>query len=106
MLLPIRTLIQFLLGIIEFFLIARFLLKLFGANQAAPFVNWIYDTSDSMLEPFSRAFPTTRIEGFVFDFNALFGLFVYIFGAYLLTEFIVFVERFGRGWKGEGERRA
>lgn len=106
MLFPIRTLIQFLLGIIEFFLIARFLLKLFGANPAAPFVSWIYETSDSMLEPFSQAFPTTRIEGFVFDFNTLFGLFVYILGAYLLTEFILFVERFGRGWKGSSDHRA
>lgn len=96
---PLSALLRLLLGVIEFFLVARFLLKLLGANPAAPFVRWIYETSGSMLEPFSNAFPVARVEGFIFDFNALFGLFAYVFGAYLITELTSFLDHFTRRWK-------
>lgn len=104
MFLPINAVLKLLLGVIEFFLITRFLLKLLGANPAAPFVRWIYETSGSILEPFSNAFPPSRVEGLIFDFNALFGLFMYIFGAYLITEFISFLDHFTRNWKTESRR--
>ena len=104
MFLPLNALLRLLLGVIEFFLITRFLLKLLGANPAAPFVRWIYETSGSMLEPFSNAFPPARGEGFVFDFNALFGLFMYIFGAYLITELIALLDHFARRWKTDSGR--
>lgn len=104
MFLPLTALIRLLLGVIEFFLITRFLLKLLGANPAAPFVRWIYETSGSMLEPFSNAFSSARVEGFVFDFNALFGLFMYVFGAYLITEIISLLDHFTRRWKTDVSR--
>lgn len=99
MLPPLNALIRLLLGVIEFFLITRFLLKLLDANPATPFVRWIYETSDSILKPFSNMFPSARMEGFIFDFNALFGLFVYIFGAYLITELISYLDYFANRWK-------
>ncbi len=104
MFLSINAVLRLLLGVIEFFLITRFLLKLLGANPSTPFVRWIYETSGSILEPFSNTFPTSRVEGLVFDFNALFGLFVYIFGARLITEFVSFLDHYTRSWKVENHR--
>ena len=64
-------------------------MKLFGASQSAPFVNWVYETSSPLLAPFLGAFPSPKVQGgFVIEFSALFGLLVYAFVAYGVAELI------------------
>lgn len=88
----LANLVNIVFGIIEIFLGLRILLKLFGANSAAPFVNWIYETSQPLLEPFQNIFPTPVIEGgFVLELSTLFALVIYGLLGYLLTELIYFV---------------
>ncbi len=56
----------------------RVVLKFFGANQSAPFVKWVYETSAPLLTPFTGMFPSPAIKGgFVIEFSALFALIVY-----------------------------
>lgn len=82
----IFTFIEFLIGV-------RLILKLFGANPTAPFVTWIYDTSQALVGPFAGAFPAPRLSGgFVIEFSALFAMLIYAFIAYLISEFVKFIE--------------
>jgi len=93
---PIQTLVSIVIGAIEFFLGVRFLLRLFGANPKAPFVNWVYDMTTPLLTPFNNIFPSSQVEGFVFDFTTLFALFVYVFIGYLVMQLITYFNYSGR----------
>lgn len=74
----ITNLIRILTSIAEFFLGLRFLLRLFNANAGAPFVKWIYDTSDSLLYPFRGIFPNQILSGgHVFEITTLFAIMAY-----------------------------
>lgn len=74
----IAGLINFFVAIAEIFLGLRVVLRLFGANSSNTFVQWIYDSSDVLLQPFRGIFPTAQINAnSVVDFSALFAMLVY-----------------------------
>lgn len=78
----ITSLIQVLLGV-------RIVLKLFGARPAAPFVHWVYSTSEPLLTPFMGMFPSPNLRGsFVIEFSSLFALLIYAFLGYLIVDVI------------------
>ena len=80
-------------GFAEVLIGLRVILKLFGADSVAPFVNWIYVTTTPLLQPFSGMFPSPRLDGaFVIEFSALFALIVYALVAYFLQSLIAFTE--------------
>ncbi|MCT8137803.1 YggT family protein [Anaerobacillus sp. CMMVII] len=90
----INYLINIVIGIAQFFLGFRVILKLFGASSTAPFVQWVYNTSQSLLNPFEGIFPTTVLDGkFVIEFSALFALIIYTLVGYFLTQLIWMVQR-------------
>ncbi len=75
---------QILIGLVNVIMAAvaallglRFILRLFAANPNNEFVNWIYETSGEILGPFRGIFTSPNLDGFVFDFTALFALMVY-----------------------------
>jgi len=79
----------FVVALVELLLTFRFVLKLFGANPAARFVDWIYQTTQPLLEPFIPAFPTPALrDGYVLEFTTLFAIFVYGFIGYLVEEML------------------
>lgn len=88
---PVQVLVSLVIGAIEFFLGIRFLLRLFGANPSAPFVSWVYEMTNPLLYPFNNIFPTSQIQGFVFDFTTLFALMVYVFVGYLILQLIGYI---------------
>ncbi len=55
--------IYFVLGVIEFLLLFRLLLKLLGANPASGFVNFVYDISGILNAPFKAIFSSTTTNG-------------------------------------------
>lgn len=74
----IAGLINFFVGVAEIFLGLRVLLRLFGANASNGFVQWVYDSSSVLLQPFRGIFPTAEVApGSVVDFSALFAMLVY-----------------------------
>jgi len=84
-------LINIFVSIIEGFLGMRFILKLFGANPRAGFVDWVYDTSEPLLEPFRGMFPSPVVDGgFVFEFSTLFAMMIYAIIGWLVMELIYF----------------
>jgi uncharacterized protein YggT (Ycf19 family) len=75
--------------VVEGFLSLRIILKLFGASTSAPFVRWIYETSEPLLTPFIGMFPSPKLTGgFVIEFSALFALTFYAFISYLAIEIL------------------
>ena len=85
----IAILINLITGLIEGLLGLRIILKLFGASMSAPFVRWVYETTQPLLTPFIGMFPSPKLlEVFIIEFSALFALMVYIFIGYLATELL------------------
>lgn len=73
--------------IIELLLSFRFAFKFLGWDEQAPFVEWVYSTTQILLGPFHLAFPTASVRGEqALEFTTLFALFAYAFIGYLLQE--------------------
>ena len=90
----IHYLINIIIGIAQFFLGLRVILKLFGASSTAPFVQWVYHTSQSLLYPFEGIFPTTTLDGrFIIEFSALFAFIIYTLVGYFLSQLLLMIER-------------
>lgn len=78
-----------IIGIIEFLLSIRLLLKLLGASTKAPFVMWVYETTKPLLTPFEGMFPTSTLPtGLVLEMSTLFALMTYAFIGFLLESAI------------------
>ena len=84
----------FLIGLAEVLLILRFILEFLGANGAAPFAMWVYDSTDILLLPFRGLFPIERLtKTFVIDFSTLFAVLVYGFLSYIVEGVINYTDR-------------
>lgn len=64
----LSSVIDSLFKLAEFFLIGRFILKLTGATETTPFVNFMYAISSVVYEPFAGILPSIRIG----EYNILF----------------------------------
>lgn len=90
--------------LIEGVLGLRIILKLFNASTIAPFVNWVYETTDPLLTPFSGMFPAPKITGgFVIEFSALFAITIYAMIGYLVAEIIGSLVTYGRQKQKRGK---
>ena len=67
----------------------RFLLRLFGANPAAGFTNFIYDISYPFAAPFLNVFRITRVEGSVVEWTTLLAMVVYWLIAWAIVKMFV-----------------
>jgi len=52
----LANIIWFIVGVIEILLVARFVLKLFGANPNSSFVDFVYSVSRVLTAPFDNIF--------------------------------------------------
>ncbi|MFS8159161.1 MAG: YggT family protein, partial [Candidatus Roizmanbacteria bacterium] len=67
----------------------RILLKFLGANPTTPIVNWLYETTGSLIAPFSGIFPNPKLSGFfTIDVAAIIALVVYSLIAYVVLGLI------------------
>lgn len=89
------ALTNLIIGAAEVVLSIRFVLKLFAAHAAAPFVHWVYVASNSLLEPFRGMFPSATLAGTgsIFEFSTLFAILIYALVGYLITEFIMWLTK-------------
>jgi len=56
----LQNIVWYILGLIEVLLALRFVLKLFGANSASSFVNFIYSMTGILTAPFDSIFGVTQ----------------------------------------------
>lgn len=86
------SLLSIFIGLVQLFLGLRFILKLFGANAENAFVNWVYEMSGVLLEPFRGIFPIRVYENaYIFEFSTLFAMLMYAILAALLLALLDFL---------------
>lgn len=72
------NLLNVFLAAVGIVLSLRFVLKLFGANANNGFVDWVYEMSAVLLEPFRGIFSSRVFENqYVLEFSTLFAMLVY-----------------------------
>lgn len=78
--------IYLLLGIVEILLGFRFVLLALGANQGAPFVDFIYNLSYPLAAPFYGIFGATPTYGrSIFEPETIVAMIVYAVAAWLIA---------------------
>jgi uncharacterized protein YggT (Ycf19 family) len=89
----LKGLINFAFGLANVGLMIRLLFRLFGANPSAPFVDFLYESTAPLLAPFRGIFTPYVIEpGLVLEFSTIIAIAIYSLVAWLLIEFIDFLE--------------
>lgn len=87
----VRTVVNIIVGVIEFLLSLRLIFKFFVVNVSTPFVAWIYGVTASLVSPFARIIPDLKLGGFVIDFSTLVALIVYVLIGYLILQAFSYV---------------
>ncbi len=72
----LRSLINFVVGIVELGLVLRLILEFFAANTGTPFVAWLNGVTAPLVAPFSKIFPNWQFSGFVVNFATVAALIV------------------------------
>ena len=69
--------VGFIVAVVDIFIAARFLGKLFGASAQSAFVNFIYQVSGPMVAPFTGIFGDTGSKTNTFETASLVAIVVY-----------------------------
>jgi hypothetical protein len=69
--------VGFIVGIVDIFIVARFLGKLLGASAQSAFVNFIYQVSSPMVAPFTGIFGNSGSKTNYFETASLVAIVVY-----------------------------
>lgn len=69
--------VWYILGLLEAFLVFRFVLKLLAANPVAGFSRFIYGVTNIFVAPFNNVFGLSRVEGSIFEWTTLLAMLVY-----------------------------
>lgn len=69
--------VWYILWLLEALLAFRFVLKLLDANPAAGFTSFIYTLSSPFVAPFLAVFPSTHVQGSIFEWTTLLAMLVY-----------------------------
>jgi hypothetical protein len=78
----------YIVGFIEFLLGFRVLLRLFGANPASGFANFIYSLSYPFAAPFINLFGTPGTGRFAFEPGTIIGMVVYFLVGFALERLL------------------
>lgn len=93
-------------AVITFAMLALgFFLSLFGASPDAPFVDWVYRSTEQAMKPFRGMFPVREIDGrSVFDPSLLFAAALYGFLAIGLHAIVDYLSSWARLHHQRAER--
>lgn len=81
--------IWYIVGLLEVLLVLRFFLKLFAANSAAGFTQFIYGATWIFAGPFIYVFQASKMENNVFEWSTLLAMAVYALGGWLIVKALV-----------------
>lgn len=73
----LAAVVGFIVAVVDIFIAARFLGKLFGASAQSAFVNFIYQVSGPMVAPFTGIFGDTGSRTNTFETASLVAIVVY-----------------------------
>lgn len=80
----VKSLVGFVVGVIELLLTLRFMFEFFAVNAHASFVAWLYGATASLVNPFAGILPNLNLGGFIIDFSTLAALIIYTLIGYLI----------------------
>lgn len=89
----LSALIWFLLGFLEIFLGLRIIFLLLNANPSAGFTNFVYDLTQTFVEPFQGIFPAPSAGSSYLDTAAIVAMVVYAIFAWGIIEVIELIDR-------------
>ena len=81
--------VWYIVGLIDLFLVFRFVLKFLGANPTAGFTTFIYTVTQPLAAPFLTVFRISRIEGSVFEWTTILAAFVYWLVGWGITKLLL-----------------
>jgi hypothetical protein len=83
-----QRIIYYIFGIIQAFILIRFILKLLAANTSSAFTQIIYNVSWVFVFPFNGVVPNFTVGGAVFEWFSLIALVVYALISVALAKLI------------------
>ena len=83
-----QRIIYYVFGIVQAFILIRFILKLLAANPSSPFTQIIYNISWVFVFPFNGVVPNFTIGSTVFEWFSLIALVVYALISMALAKLI------------------
>lgn len=86
---PIARVVWYVLGIINTLLGLRFVLRLFGANPAAAFTDFIYSLTSPLLAPFRNVIRSSAVGTGVIEWSTLLAMAIYWLIAYAIVRLLV-----------------
>lgn len=81
--------VWYIVGLLEVFLLLRFLLKLLGANPNAGFSQFIYGVTGLLGAPFYYVFKPAQAQGVIFEASTLLAMAVYALAGWLIVKALV-----------------
>lgn len=81
--------IWYIVGILNVFLLFRFILKLLSANPEAAFTNFIYTVTKPFISPFLTVFGISTVENIVFEWTTILAIVVYTLVAWGISKLIL-----------------
>jgi uncharacterized protein YggT (Ycf19 family) len=83
--------IYLIFGVIDGLLIIRVVMKLLGANTAAPFTQWVYHVTDFFLAPFRNLLPAIGNNNSVLEMSVIIAILVYLLIAWVLARLMAII---------------
>jgi len=83
-----QRIIYYIFGVIQAFIIIRFILKLLAANPSSTFTQIIYNISWVFVFPFNGVVPNYTVGGTVIEWFSLIALIVYALISVALTKLV------------------
>ena len=84
----IASVVWFITFVILSIILLRFVLLMINANEANPFVSWIYSTSEFFVRPFLGITTDPSINGSVFEVNSLIAMLIYVLIIYGILQLV------------------
>lgn len=78
--------VWYILGILEFLLGFRFVLKLLGASNGSSFVSFVYTLTQPFAAPFLGIFKIPQVQGVIVEWSTLLAMLVYFFIAWAIVK--------------------
>ncbi|HEX5429929.1 MAG TPA: YggT family protein [Patescibacteria group bacterium] len=85
---PIARVVWTILGIINALLAIRFILRLFGANPGAGFVNFMYSITAPLVAWFTGSIRATSVGTGIIEWSTLLAIAVYWIIAWIITRLV------------------
>lgn len=89
----LSSLIKYFVSLIEVLLGARLVLRFLGASERAIVVDWLYQTTDTIILPFRFIFPNVYSKWGIFDIVVVSAMLGYFILALVILKSIDFIFR-------------